>query len=134
MKTVATRSSVVGFLYVICLLIGIIMLGLGFFEMYFLIVGIILTPISLYIVIDYFKTPKTPIMINEHNEIVLHQSITIKPEDLIDISFKRATGKGVWYKWGTVKITTKTEVYEYKYLNDCEQVNKDLIKNMHQNR
>jgi nicotinamide riboside transporter PnuC len=56
MKTIATKSVGVGILYILCLIIGIILTILGFSTTYILIIAIPIVGVSLYIVIDYFKT------------------------------------------------------------------------------
>ncbi len=134
MKNLATRSSGVGALYVIMLIIGLIMLIFGFGFIYMGIMGFVITLVSLFIVIDYFRTPKTPIMLNDDHVIVLENSIKIKPEELIDISYRRSSARGIQYKWGTVIITAKQGIFKYRYLENCEEVSKELTKIMYQKR
>lgn len=127
MKVIATKSTAVGILYTVCLLVGLLLLGMGIGMSYMLIPGTLLTVFSFCIVIDYFMLPKNVIMINSDNHIVLHKNIIIKKGDLIDVSYRRASAKGIQYKWGTVKIESKKGVFKYRYLNNCEKVSKELM-------
>jgi len=55
------------------LLLSMLMIFIGIYENYFLFIGFVLFVVSLYIVIDYHKTPKAPIMTNDKADVVLHQ-------------------------------------------------------------
>ncbi|SKC43463.1 Uncharacterised protein [Acholeplasma oculi] len=134
MRVVATRSSGVGVLYVITGIIGLLFLFFGSHEIYYLIIGLVLTLISFFIVIDYFRTPGIPIMINEQNELILHDGIIIKPDEILDVSYRKATARGLQYHWGKVTIKTKKETYIYGYINDCEDVCMDITKIMYQHK
>lgn len=131
MRVLATKSSGVGVLYVFTCIIGLLFLFFGIYKIYYLIMGLALTLTSFFIVIDYFRTPGIPIMINEQNELILHHGIIIKPDEILDVSYRKATAKGKQYHWGKVTIKTKKETYIYRYINDCEDVCMDITKIMY---
>lgn len=134
MKVIGRRSNGVGILYMLMLLLSMIMIFIGIYENYFLFIGFVLFVVSLYIVIDYHKTPKAPIMINDQADVVLHQGIVIRPNELVDVSYKRASAKGFQYRFGTVIIQITAATYKFRYLKDCEKVSKELSKLMYQNK
>lgn len=135
MKMIATKSTSVGVLYMtIFIFVSGFLIGFGYLNPYVLFMGLLLFVVTLIIVIDYTKSPKTPIMVNKDNEIVLPRGILIKPEEITDVSYRRASGKGIQYRWGTVIITTNNHVYKYKYLKDCEEVSKVLTKLMYESK
>jgi len=134
MKTIATKSVGVGILYILCLIIGIILTILGFSTTYILIIAIPIVGVSLYIVIDYFKTPSTPMMLNDLNELLLPKGVVIKLNEIKDVSYRRASARGIQYKWGTVKIISLKGTFKYRYLNDCERVCKTITKLMYEGK
>lgn len=133
MKVIGRRSNGVGILFMLMLLLSMIMIFIGIYENYFLFMGFVLFVVSLYIVIDYHKTPKAPIMTND-KDVVLHQGIIIRPNELVDVSYKRASARGFQYRFGTVIIQTTAATYKFRYLKDCEKVSKELSKLMYQNK
>lgn len=132
MKVLATKSTKIGGLYVFCLVMGIIVSIIGFYYIYIMFVGILLTIVSLVIVIDYFLTAKTPIMLNDKNQLILSNGIILELSDIQDVSYRRASGRGIQYKWGTVKIFSTKGKFKYRYLENCEEVAKTILKLVYQ--
>lgn len=73
-------------------------------------------------------------MTNDQADVVLHQGIVIRPNELVDVSYKRASAKGFQYRFGTVIIQTTGATYKFRYLKNCEKVSKELSKLMYQNK
>lgn len=133
MKILATKSTKIGFLYIFSLVISIIFSLGGFYVIYLLYAGISVALVSLGIVIDYFCTAKNPIILSDKNQLILPKGIVLELADIIDVSYKRATAKGIQYKWGTVKITSTKGEFKFRYLENCEDVAKTLLKLIYQN-
>lgn len=132
MKILATKSTKIVSLYIFCLIMGIIILFIGFYITYAFFLGILLTLISLGIVIDYFHTSKTPIMLNDKNQLILPKSIILELSDIKDVSYRRASARGIQYKWGTVKIISTKGEFKFRYLENCEEVAKAILKLVYQ--
>lgn len=134
MKVLATKSTKIGFLYIFCLVMGVIFSLFSFYMIYFLLVGILLVLVSLGIVIDYFHTAKTPILLNDKNQLILPKGIILELNEVKDVSYRRASAKGIQYKWGTVKIISTKGEFKFRYLENCEEVAKTILKLVYQSK
>lgn len=134
MKTLAKKSVGVGALYAVCLIIGIAFCISSFSIIYMLFFGIPLVAVSLYIVIEYFLTPMEPIKLNNENELVLPKGVIIPLSDINDVSYRRASARGIQYKWGTVKIISLKGTFKFRYLENCEEVCKEITKLMYESK
>ncbi|MCM1260112.1 MAG: hypothetical protein NC182_04145 [Prevotella sp.] len=132
MKVLATKSTKIGFLYIFCLVMGVIFSLFSFYMIYFLLVGILLVLVSLGIVIDYFHTAKAPILLNDKNQLILSKGIILELNEVKDVSYRRASAKGIQYKWGTVKIISTKGEFKFRYLENCEEVAKTILKLVYQ--
>lgn len=70
------------------------------------------------------------------NKGILHfpKDITLDPKDIIDVSYRRARGKHVTYDWGEVIIITHIESFKFDYVDDCEDVSKELTRMMYESK
>lgn len=130
---IARKSIAVGFLYSICLIVGVFFICLGMYQTYLLIAGIITDIISLIILIDYFRVPYAPISINEKS-ILLPKNTVLSLNDILDVSYRRASAKGIQYRWGTIVISSTMGTYKYRYISDCEDVAKDLLRMVYEEK
>lgn len=126
LKILATRSKNVGLLYTFGLLIGIFTMLFVFLHLFFLLAGMLITVIAVIILLQYHKVHPTPILLNEDNVIIINNNLHIKLNDIIDVSYTRANGRQIHYKWGDVTIRTHNKIYKIDYINDCEKVSKEL--------
>lgn len=132
MKILATKSTKIVSLYIFCLVMGIIISFIGFYITYAFFLGILLALISLGIVIDYFHTSKTPIMLNDKNQLILPKGMILELSDIKDVSYRRASARCIQYKWGTVKIFSTKGEFRFRYLENCEEVAKTILKLVYQ--
>jgi len=122
------RSKRVGFMYGA---IAIVMVVLDlYFSVAFLGEGqvlyaggmFIVTVVCVLVFVDYLRTPEKPIIITEEGNILLPRyDVVLSCEDVVNISYIRATGRGISYKWGKILVHTKTDVYKTNYVDDCEE-------------
>lgn len=137
--TVGKRSTSVGVMYV---LVGVFFVfaviaiatsmeseeaGLA------ILFGIIFALVEGIILIGYFTTPAKAIILNDDKSITLPgHKVTIPMVEVEDISFKRATARGIQYKWGKVIIKTTSRKYKVGYIAHCEDCAKTLTQKMYE--
>ena len=61
---------------------------------------------------------------DKNKKLYLPKGITLNPKDIVDVSYSKASGRSIQYKWGSVTIMTATAKYKYKFVADCESVSK----------
>ena len=130
MRVIAERKNALLFLYIFCLIVGIISFLLGLFFNYkgngleMIMPGIVLIGISLYFVIRIATTPKEIIVYDKDNKtIIIMKKIVLPINNIFDVSYKRASPKAHQYKWGTIIINKSIKC---KYVKNCEEVSKQL--------
>lgn len=133
MKVLAVRKSGIFAMYLICFIVGIIITICGIMAQInggdgipLAIVGIVLFISCLILVIDIAKTPKNIIMYNNDSYTINALGKKINLKDIIDVSYKKARAKHIYYKWGTVIITTNSKKLKCKYVAECEDVAKQV--------
>lgn len=132
MKVIAKKSFSVGVLYTVCLVFGVIFFLLGFVRANSFVVGVPLFFCSLAIIIDYCLIPAKVIMLNKQKELILPKNTRLPLQDIADVSYRRASARGIQYKWGTVKISSSRGFFKYRYISDCEAVAKEIMKLMYE--
>ncbi len=132
MKTIGYRKGGLGFLYGIVLLMGVGMLTAGITVMLHpvpIVSGALLIVISLIILNGYFKTPYEAICLTDNDTVLeLPKGVKINVGDITDVSYKRATAKGIQYKWGSVTVSTLGSSYTVGCIADCEEVAKEITR------
>jgi hypothetical protein len=96
--------------------------------------GLIVLITSLIIYIKYKKLPDCIILQDTEGCLYLPYGVAVKISDIIDVSYKKASAKGIQYKWGAIILTTRTARYKYGYVADCEDVSKMLTDMMYNYR
>lgn len=127
MITLARKSTGVGILYLCCLVISVL-LSVSLHNAYALTLGIFVSVISLIILADYIRVPIHPVMLDQSNRLILPKNTIISPKDIIDVSYRRASARGIQYKWGTISIVSDVGTYKFRYIKDCEEVAKTILK------
>lgn len=89
------------------------------------------TLVALDIFIDYLRTPMRPFFIDEHDRLVLHDGTVLDMKDVWDVSYRRATGRGVQYSWGSITIASGCGTLKYRYIDDCEELTKSLLRRVY---
>lgn len=135
MEIIAHKKRGIGLMYAFTLLLSLFMFLYAVFSrdnpaLIIIYLGALtIAVISLVIVIQYIKTPNEAIIYDESkNEIRLPSDVIIQVSDIVDLSYRRASAKGIQYKWGSVVIKTITNRYIVRYLANCEAVCKRLIE------
>ncbi len=134
MKIIAYRKGGLGFLYTITLLVGLAAVSAGIMLMAHpapIICGGLLVVISAVILFGYFRTPCEAIVLIDKDTLELPGGVNVKLSDISDVSYRRASAKGVQYKWGKVIISTPSGSYKINYLADCEETAKELTQLMY---
>ena len=114
---------------------GIFLITIGIAESFWLIIlGIAMAAISVYTIVGYLRTPSEIITADNKGMLHLPKDVILDPNDIIDVSYRRASGKGVQYRWGTVTIFTHIESFKFDYVDDCEEVSKELTRMMYESK
>lgn len=136
---IGKKSKPVGFMYVATVIVFLIMLlviaDTGAVEaiLVMLIFGAIMLTVNGIILYLYVKTPDDAIILNYDKSITLPgYDVTISMSEVTDISYRRASARGVQYKWGKVVISTYDNKYTVRYLCECEKVAKTLTQEMYE--
>ena len=130
----ARKSGAAGALFAICVLVSGLMLATGGVwqgDTALLVVCGVCTAVTLGVFIDYLRTPVHPFYIDEHDRLVLHDGTVLEMQDIWDVSYRRATGRGVQYSWGRVTITCGLGELKYRYIGDCESIAKSLLRRVY---
>ncbi len=146
MRTIGYKKKGLLGLYLFTTIISvvIILIGISMFASYtrkipavilpvllLLVMGVVILIISLRIVNTYKKTPDECIRIINEEEVEIVNNVTLNIKEITDISYRRASAKGIQYKWGDITIKTKDNAYKVRYVSECEEVSKELTKLMY---
>ena len=130
----ARKSVAAGVLYGVCLLAsGLMLAACGALQgdVSFWIVCGVCTAVIIGVFIDYLRTPMRPFFIDEHDRLVLHDGTVLDMKDVWDVSYRRATGRGVQYSWGSITIASGCGTLKYRYICDCEELTKSLLRRVY---
>ena len=133
-EIIATRKTSAGMLYIAITLIGLALISGGAIVRSWpcAILGVAFTLICIYLVIDFFRTPGIVAWIDCDGELKLGRVGKIKPSEICDVSYRRASAKGIQYRWGSLTVTTYAGRHKYGFVSDCEDAAKRLTELMHE--
>ena len=140
MTVIAKKSEGLGFLYCLTAFVGLVLIGSGVFyetnstSLLTAVFGLVVLAISVYQVVKYFRTPAEIVTIDNQGVLHLPNGVTLDPLDLVDVSYKRARGKGFQYKWGEIILSTRIDTYKFNFVDDCEQTAKELTRLMYESK
>lgn len=123
----ARKSVAAGVLYGVGIAVsGLMLAACG--DALFLVVCGACTAVIIGMFIDYLRTPMRPFFVDEHDRLVLHDGSVLDMKDVWDVSYRRATGRGVQYSWGSITIASGLGTLKYRYICDCEELIKSLLR------
>lgn len=126
---IAKRKNEVLPLYILTAVIGVAFITLSFFtEIVYVILGIVLLAISAYLLFVFFRTPSVIITLDDEGALHLPNDVTLLPSEIGDVSYRRASAKGIQYKWGSVTLETYSGRYKFSFVAECEDVAKNLLE------
>ncbi len=135
MKVIAHRKGGIFALYLFTLILGIVLMFLdGEAYVIMKLCGLAVIAISLYILIGYLRTPKEPIKLIGDDTLQLPGDLQIPVSKIVDVSYFRASARGIQYRWGSVTIATGMGTCKVKYVADCEAVAKRITQLMYEAR
>ena len=128
-KVIAYKKQSAGILYIICTVFFILILAkvIESTEMtgedVFLILSLsVITVSALVLSVQFLLLPSELITLANQQTLILPKGVTVSLDSIDDVTFKRATAKGVRYRWGSVTILTREGKYKIHYVADCEDV------------
>ncbi|MBQ8432442.1 MAG: hypothetical protein IJX28_06120 [Clostridia bacterium] len=136
MEIIARKKFGIGGLYLLYALLGALLLW-GSTENTKLskaiaITGILVLLACAGVMIDFFRLPHVLIAKDADGILHLPKNARVLPTEISDVSYRRASAKGIQYQWGSVTITTYAETYKLRYVEDCEAVAKELTRLMYE--
>ena len=140
MNVIARKREGLGLLYSFTALIGLIFIGIGVCydttstTLLTVLFGVVVFAISCYGVVAFCRTPAEIVTVDNTGLLHLPNDVTLNPADLVDVSYKRARGKGIQYKWGKIILSTHIDTYKFNFVADCEQTSKELTRMMYESK
>ena len=132
MKVIARKRKSIGIMYLSILFLGTlsIIFGVasGIETVPTVLFGITMIVIGSIPVIQYYSLPEVIISLDDYGTLHFPKGKKAQIEDVTDVVYRRASGRGLQYKWGSVTIITKHSSYKYGYIAECEEVAKTLTR------
>ena len=128
--TIAYKKHSAGVVYIILTFVGVMLLISAIAEKLIPmgIIGGLLTVVSAILSILFLMLPSNIIVLSDDNTIILPKGITVPLDSISDVSYRRASAKGIQYRWGSVSLSTYYGSYKYGFVADCEDVSKQLTQ------
>ena len=132
-KTIAYKKHSAGIVYIILAIIGIActLYGIMGADSPFVIVGIITAACGIILSLQYLSTPSQIIILGENDTLILPDGVTLPLSEVTDVSYRRASARGIQYRWGSVKLSTHSNTYKFGFVAECEDVAKELTHLMY---
>ena len=128
--TIAYKKHSAGIVYIALTFIGVVMLISSIAEK-LLPLGItaaLLTLISVILSIQFLSLPSDIIVLSEDGSLILPKGVTVSLESVSDVSYRRASAKGIQYRWGSLTLSTYYGNYKFGFVADCENAAKQLTQ------
>ena len=131
--TIAYKKHSVGILYIVLTVAGLFcfLYGLIDGDHFTWIPGAVLMIVSGVLSVQYLILPSDIIALSEDNSLILPKGEVIPMEAVNDVSYRRAHGRGIQYRWGSITLATRYGVYKIGFVADCEDVAKTLTRMMY---
>ena len=128
--TIAYKKHSAGIVYIILTFAGVLLLISAIAEKLIPmgIIGGLLTVVSAVLSIRFLMLPSNIIVLSDDNTIILPKGITVPLDSISDVSYRRASAKGIQYRWGSITVSTYYDSYKYGFVADCEDVSKQLTQ------
>ncbi|MBQ3489425.1 MAG: hypothetical protein IJA86_02420 [Clostridia bacterium] len=129
-KTIAYKKQSIGILYIILTVFGAIFSISAITEkdMPLILIGALLLIISMVLSIQFLLLPSDIIILSDDDTLILPRGVTVPLDCVSEVSFKRASAKGLRYRWGSITIFTYSDTYKFGFVADCENVAIQLNK------
>lgn len=137
---VAKKKGGLLLLFGFMLLFGLVIIFAAFtkeFKAHYLIpilLAIVIIAVFSYNIVKYLRLPYEIITVDNKGMLHLPKGVTLDPKDIVDVSYRCARGKGITYYWGEITIITHLESFKFDYVDDCEEVSKELTRMMYESK
>ena len=132
---IATRNTGAGMVYIFVTAIGLLITlsGFGTGEAAFAVCacGVLITVACGYFAVQFLRTPSLIMWLDGEGQLCLPRGVVVDPCDILDVSYRRASARGIQYKWGSVTVATHLGTHKYGFVSECESVAKRLTELMH---
>ena len=136
MEIIANKKAAILPLYIFVAVLGLVFLctGIAMAMLYFIGVGALIFILGVAITVDFCRFPAVVITLEQSGVLHLPKNTTVNISEITDVSYRNATARGIQYKWGTVIITTHSDTYKLRYIENCERVSKRLTELMYESK
>lgn len=131
--TIAYKKQSAGILYIFLTLVGVGVLVAGCIAHHTtaILMGTLITILSGVFAVRFLSLPSKIIVLTEDGTLLLPKAETISLSSINDVSYRRASARGIQYSWGSVTISTYSDTYKYGFVANCEDVAKELTRLMY---
>ena len=141
MEVIARRKGGLVALYTVVLLVCALLFGIGawatataedtvpFLVGLQIFFGLLLVGICLWVIIGYIRTPEVAVCY-EGGNLHFAGKYTCSPSEVTSVNYKRATARGITYRWGKLYVTAGGRTYTYNYIADVEYAHDCILQLM----
>ena len=132
--TIAYKKQSAGILYIILTLVGIGVLVAGSVVHYTtaILVGALITILCGVFAVQFLSLPSEIIVLTEDGTLLLPKGETVSLNSINDVSYRRASARGIQYRWGSVTISTYSGTYKCDFVANCKDVAEELTRLMNE--
>ncbi len=132
---VAKKTEGILLMYGFVAFCGLFLIAIGIAESFWLVIpGIVMAAMAGYNIVGYLCLPYEIITVDNRGILHLPKDVTLDPKDIVDVSYRRASGRGYQHEWGSVTIFTHVESFKFDYVDNCEDVSKELTRMMYESK
>ena len=128
--TIAYKKQSAGILYIVLTVVGVGVLVAGCAAHYVtaILMGALIVILCGVFAAKFLSLPTDIIVLSDNGTLILPKGETVSLAAINDVSYRRASARGIQYRWGSVTIVTYAGTYKYGFVADCEDVAKKLTR------
>ena len=129
-KTIAYKKQSAGILYIVLAFIGVGVLVAGCAAHYTtaILMGALIVILCGVFAVQFLSLPTDIIVLSDDETLVLPKEKVVSLNSISDVSYRRASARGIQYRWGSVTISAYCGTYKYGFVANCEDVAKELTR------
>ena len=132
-KTIAYKKQSAGILYIVITFVGIgvLVAGVASHHTIATLMGVLIAILGGVFAVQFCSLPSRIIVLTDNETLLLPKGKSVPLGTIHDVSYSRASARGIQYSWGSVTISTYSDTYKYGFVANCEDVAKELTRLMY---
>ena len=128
--TIAYKKQSAGILYIVLTLVGLGVLVAGCAAHYVtaILMGALIVILCGVFAVQFLSLPTDIIVLSDDGTLILPKQEVVFLNSISDVSYRRASARGIQYRWGSVTISAYSDTYKYGFVANCEDVAKELTR------